>query len=263
MPRMLRALGFSAKDARYLADRIVVEPARGSGHAWGAQGRWEPARLRTRIGDKGMDYKGYNIAVHEFGHNVEQTLDLYDIDYYMLNGVPNTAYTEALAFIFQKRDLQLLGFDYEMDDNTTLDIFWGAYEIMGVALVDMYTWQWLYSHPEATASELRDAVNSIAKDVWNKYYAPVLGTPDCPLLAVYSHMVNSPMYLPNYPFGHIIEYQLESHLAQCRNKAEFASEIRRIYTLGRLTPQIWMQQAVGSEVSVDPLLEAVGRIVRK
>ena len=263
MPRMLRYLGFPAHDAKYIAERIVVEPARGSGHAWGAQGRWEPARLRTRIGDKGMDYKGYNIAVHEFGHNVEQTLDLYDIDYYMLNGVPNTAYTEALAFIFQKRDLQLLGFDYEMDDNTTLDIFWGAYEIMGVALVDMYTWQWLYSHPDATASELRDAVNSIAKDVWNKYYAPVLGTPDCPLLAVYSHMVNSPMYLPNYPFGHIIEYQLESHLAQCRNKSEFASEIRRIYTLGRLTPQIWMQQAVGSEVSVDPLLEAVGRIVRK
>ena len=91
----------------------------------------------------------------------------------------------------------------------------------------------------------------------------MLGTPDCPLLAVYSHMINSPMYLPNYPFGHIIEYQLESHLAQCRTKSEFASEIRRIYTLGRLTPQIWMQQAVGSEVSVDPLLEAVGRIVRK
>ena len=263
MPRMLRYLGFPAHDAKYIAERIVVEPARGSGHAWGAQGRWEPARLRTRIGDKGMDYKGYNIAVHEFGHNVEQTLDLYDIDYYMLNGVPNTAFTEALAFIFQKRDLELLGFDYKMDDNTTLDIFWGAYEIMGVALTDMYTWQWLYAHPEATASELRDAVVSIAKDVWNKYYAPVLGTPDCPLLAVYSHMVNSPMYLPNYPFGHIIEYQLENHLAQCRNRLEFASELRRIYTLGRLTPQIWMQQAVGSEVSVDPLLEAVGTIVRK
>lgn len=263
MPRMLRSLGFPAKDARYIADRIVVEPARGSGHAWGAQGRWEPARLRTRIGDKGMDYKGYNIAVHEFGHNVEQTLDLYDIDYYMLNGVPNTAYTEALAFIFQKRDLQLLGFDHAIDDNTTLDIFWGAYEIMGVALTDMYTWQWMYAHPKATASELRDAVNGIAKDVWNKYYAPVLGSPDCPLLAVYSHMVNSPMYLPNYPFGHIIEYQLENHLAGVKNRKEFASEIRRIYTLGRLTPQIWMQKAVGSGVSVDPLLEAVGRIVRK
>ena len=39
----------------------------------------DKARLRTRITDKGMNYKGYNIAVHEFGHNVEQTIDLYDI----------------------------------------------------------------------------------------------------------------------------------------------------------------------------------------
>ena len=74
-------------------------------------------------------------------------------------------------------------------------------------------------------------------------------------------MINSPMYLPNYPFGHIIEYQLESHLAKAESKAEFASELKRIYTLGRLTPQIWMQQAVGSEVSVDPLLDAVEEIV--
>ena len=261
MPRILQDLGFSTEDAKYIADRIVVDNARGSGHAWGAQGRWEPARLRTRIGKEGMDYKGYNIAVHEFGHNVEQTLDLYTIDHYMLSGVPNTAFTEALAFIFQKRDLQLLGFDQKIDDNTTLDIFWGAYEIMGVALVDMYTWQWLYEHPDATAEALRDAVVGIAKEVWNQYYEPVLGTHDSPLLAVYSHMINSPMYLPNYPFGHIIEYQLESHLAKAKSKAEFASELKRIYTLGRLTPQIWMQQAVGSEVSVDPLLDAVEEIV--
>lgn len=261
MPRMLRNFGFTPADAKYISDRIVVESARGSGHAWGASGRWEPARLRTRIGAEGMDYKGYNIAVHEFGHNVEQTLDLYDIDYYMLNGVPNTAFTEALAFIFQKRDLQLLGYDYSVDDNTTLDIFWGAYEIMGVALVDMYVWEWLYANPSATPVQLRDAVISIAKNVWNKYYEPVLGTHDSPLLAVYSHMINSPMYLPNYPFGHIIEYQLESHLAECPTKTAFASEIRRIFTLGRLTPQIWMEKAVGSEVSTEPLLEAVSKIV--
>lgn len=263
MPRMLRYLGFSADDARYISSKIVVEGARGSGHAWGAQGRWEPARLRTRISDSGMDYKGYNIAIHEFGHNVEQTLDLYDIDYYMLNGVPNTAFTEALAFIFQKRDLQLLGYETSIDDNTTLDIFWGAYEIMGVSLVDMYVWEWLYAHPDATARELRDATIAIAKEVWNDYYEPVLGTHDSPLLAVYSHMINSPMYLPNYPFGHIIEYQLESHFSTFKSQSQqkFASEIRRIYTLGRLTPHIWMEQAVGTKVSTDPLLEAIDRIV--
>ncbi len=263
MPNLLQKLGFSKDDANYIASKIVVENARGSGHAWGAQGRWEPSRLRTRIPAGGMDYKGYNIAVHEFGHNVEQTLDLYDIDYYTLAGVPNTAFTEALAFIFQKRDLQLLGYPYQMDDNTVLDIFWGAYEIMGVALVDLKTWQWLYEHPEATAAELRDATVQIAKDLWNKYYEPVLGTHDSPLLAIYSHMINSPLYLANYPYGHLIEFQLEEHLADCPSPEAFAKELRRIYTLGRLTPDAWMQEAVGSPVSVQPILNAVNAILAK
>ena len=262
MPNLLRNLGFSRADADYLASKIVVEGARGSGHAWGASGRWEPARLRTRVGEKGMDYKGYNIAVHEFGHNVEQTLSLYNVDHYMLNGVPNTAFTEALAFIFQKRDLKLLGYPQQVDDNTTLDIFWGAYEIMGVSLVDMYTWRWLYENPEATAEQLRDAVIGIARDVWNKYYEPILGTHDSPILAIYSHMVNSPMYLPNYPFGHIIEFQLEEHLAGMSDR-EFASEIKRIFTIGTLTPHFWMEEAVGSKVSTDPLIKAVERILSK
>ena len=264
MPRMLRNLGFDAAEAQFLADHIVVEGARGSGHAWECVGRTEPARLRTRIGAAGMDYKGYNIAVHEFGHNVEQVTDLYHIDYYTLAGVPNTAATEAMAFLFQVRDLQLLGRGRQkMDDAATLDIFWNMYEIMGVSLVDMYTWRWLYAHPSATAADLRDAVLSIAREVWNKYYEPVLGTHDSPLLAIYSHMLDYPMYLPNYPIGHIIHYQLEEHLASCGSDAAFAAELQRIYRQGRLTPQAWMQGAVGAPISVDPILTAVGRIVGK
>lgn len=260
MPRMLGELGFTESEACFIADKITVQGARGSGHAWGAAGRWENSLLRTRIGADGMDYKGYNIAVHEFGHNVEQTIDLYDIDYYTLHGVPNTGFTEALAFVFQKRDLQLLGYERKMDDNTTLDIFWGLYEIMGVSLVDMRMWQWLYAHPDASAAQLRDATVAIAKEVWNQYYSPVLGEKDSPILACYSHMVNSPMYLPNYPFGHIVEFQLEEHLAKYADKKDFASELMRIYRLGRLTPNQWMQQAVGADVSTDPILNAVAAI---
>lgn len=264
MPRQLRNLGFPPQEAQFLADHIVVEGARGSGHAWECVGRTEPARLRTRIGPSGMDYKGYNIAVHEFGHNVEQVTDLYHIDHYTLAGVPNTATTEAMAFLFQVRDLQLLGYGrQQMDDNATLDIFWNMYEIMGVSLVDMYTWRWLYAHPSATASQLRDAVLSIARKVWNDYYEPVLGTHDSPLLAIYSHMLDYPMYLPNYPIGHIIHYQLEEHLAKCGSDADFAAELQRIYKQGRLTPQAWMQGATGSVISVEPILSAVAQILAR
>ena len=41
---------------------------------------------------------------------------------------------------------------------TELDIFWGAYEIMGVALVDMNVWKWMYANPEATPEKLKNAV---------------------------------------------------------------------------------------------------------
>ena len=262
MARMLVDLGFDQTEADFIASKIKVEGARGSGHAWGAVGRWERSLLRTRIGKEGMDYKGYNIAVHEFGHNVEQTIDLYHIDNFTMAGVPNTGFTEALAFVFQKRDLQLLGYDQQIDDNTTLDIFWGLYEIMGVSLVDMKVWQWLYAHPDASAAQLRDATIAIAKDVWNKYYQPVLGEKDSPILAIYSHMVNSPMYLPNYPLGHIIEFQLEEHLAKFSNKKDFANELMRIYKLGRLTPLHWMQQAVGANISTTPILNAIDKIVK-
>ena len=54
-----------------------------------------------------MLYKGYNIAIHELGHNVEQSFSLGEIDHWSMNGVPNNAFTEALAFVFQARDLEL------------------------------------------------------------------------------------------------------------------------------------------------------------
>ena len=266
MPRLLQRLGFSADEAQRIGSHIVVEPARGSGHAWPALGRNEPARLRTRIGTEGMDYKGYNIAVHEFGHNVEMILDLYDIDYYSLAGVPNTGFTEASAFLFQARDLALLPHGTANATADThrlqvLDSFWSMYEIMGVSLVDMRMWQWLYAHPDATANELKENTLRIAREVWNAYYAPVLGEPDCTLLAIYSHMVNAPMYLPNYPIGSIVQFQLEQHLATCATAEQWAAEYARIYRQGRLTPNRWMQGAVGRGLSIEPILQAVRSVL--
>ena len=248
-------LGFTPEKSAQVASKITVDPSRGAGHAWGAMMKSDKARLRTRVGADGMDYKGFNIATHEFGHNVEQTITLHDVDNYMMNGVPSTAFTEALAFVFQKKDLQLLGYTNESADQAALqalDIFWGSYEIMGVSLVDIYTWKWLYEHPNASAKELKKTIIDNATKVWNQYYAPILGGEDSPILAIYSHMIDIPLYLPNYPYGHIIEFQLENYL-QGRN---FGSEIERIYSVGRLTPNLWMEHAVGAPVSTEPLIQA-------
>ena len=259
---LLLKLGFTNEKSAFLASRIAVDPARGSGHAWGAQMKAEKAHLRTRIPATGMNYKGYNIAIHEFGHNVEQTISLNDVPNYMINGVPNTAFTEGLAFVFQERDLLLLNMkdaNPEKETLKTLDIFWSLYEIMGVSVVDMKMWQWLYAHPNSTASELRDAVLQITKDIWNAYYAPVFGMKDQTILGIYSHMINSPMYLPNYAFGHLIHFQLEEHF----KTHEFAPEVLRIFALGQLTPNEWMKQAVGTPLSNEAILTATQAAVEK
>lgn len=255
LPNILIKLGFDKNKADFIASKIVVESSRGAGHAWGAQMRSEEAHLRTRIGKNGMDYKGYNIAVHEFGHNVEQTLTLHDVDNYMMSGVPNTAFTEAWAFIFQRRDLELLG-KSEPDANkkhlAALDNLWSSYEIMGVSLVDMQVWQWLYENPKANKTELKQAVIKIAKDVWNKYYATVFGIENQMILAIYSHMIDYPLYLSAYPLGHLIEFQIEKQIED-KNLAE---EMQRMCANGKLIPQLWMEKAVADKISIKPTITA-------
>jgi hypothetical protein len=255
LPNILVNLGWAPERARDIASKVVVEASRGAGHAWGAAMRGQYSHLRTRIGTGGMDYKGYNIAVHEFGHNVEQTISLHDVDYYMLNGVPNTAFTEALAFMFQSRDLDLLGIsaaDPMAEHLNALDKIWGTYEIMGVSLVDMAVWKWMYENPGTSPARLKEQVIAIATETWNKYYAPVFGVEDSPILAVYSHMISYPLYLSAYPIGRLIEFQLEQQISG----KSLAGETDRVFALGRLTPQQWMMEAVGQPLSARPMIDA-------
>jgi hypothetical protein len=187
---------------------------------------------------------------------VEQTLTLYKTDYYSLNGVPNTAFTEAFAFLFQRRDLELLGMKNEdafAKDLGVIDNFWSSYEIMGVSLVDMKIWNWMYKNPNAKPSELKQAVISIAKEVWNKYYADVFGIKDELILAVYSHIIDAALYLPNYALGHLIEFQIEDYLKD----KNVGPEMMRMCASGNIIPQQWMKNAVGTEISVKPMLKSV------
>ena len=256
MPNLLVGLGFDEERAQELAANIVVEPARGSGHAWGAGMRDAKTHLRTRVGADGMDYKGFNIAVHEMGHNVEQTISLNDIDHYMLQGVPNTAFTEALAFVFQARDLELLGLASPSKESralSTLDDFWGTAEIAAVALVDIGVWHWMYDNPEATPAQLKAATLRIARDIWNRYYAPVFGVEDVTLFGIYSHMIHSFLYLPNYPVGGMIAHQIEEQIAK---SGDLGAEFERMCLAGNIAPDLWMKNATGQAVGPDALLNA-------
>jgi hypothetical protein len=259
IPNLLMKLGFSPERARQVAANIVVDPARGSGHAMGAEMRSAKAHLRTRVEKSGMNYKGFNIAVHEMGHNVEQTFSLNDMDHTLLKGVPNTAFTEALAFVFQGQDLALLGLsasDPKSEALKTLNDFWATYEIAGVALVDMAVWHWMYDHPQANPKQLNEATVQISKDIWNRYYAPAFHQNDVVLLGVYSHMIDSFLYLPDYPIGHMIAHQIEEQMKKAGN---IGSEFERMAKMGDVTPDLWMENATGRPVGPEALLEAAQR----
>jgi hypothetical protein len=293
LPRILARLGFTPERARFLADHVVVEPARGSGHALGARMRDDRAYLRTRVNADGMDYKGYNIAVHELGHNIEQVFSVTTIDHTLLQGVPNGAFTEALAFLFQQQDMALLGMPPAgagRDAEAVLEAFWNAREIAGVSLVDIAAWRWLYAHPEASPAEFREAVVGIARDVWNQYYAALHGRRDVTLLAIYSHMIANELYTPDYTLAHLVAFQIRAHFdtlggpmgeaaaaaaagapsaggsaaaAQTRpaavreaDRRHFGSEFERVAQIGAVTPHEWMRQAVGAPLSATPLVEA-------
>jgi hypothetical protein len=254
LPRLLAGLDFTPAKARWLADRIGVDPARGSGHAQQAATRDDKPRLRTRVGPGGMDYKGYNIAVHELGHNVEQVFSLFGVDHTLLAGVPCNAFTEALAFVFQQRDLALLGqppppgADRRME---AIERLWQAWEISGVALVDLQIWKWLYAHPDATPAQLREATVAIARDAWNRWYAPVIGVRDSPVLAIYSHIVSSPLYLADYPLGLVAAAQLEEQFVRA---GAIGPEFERMAVFGSLPADLWMRNATGAPLSVQTLL---------
>jgi hypothetical protein len=259
LPRILRELGFPPGRADAIAGAIAVDPARGSGHAMGAEMRTARARLRTRVEPDGMNYKGFNIAVHELGHNVEQTISLRDVDHWLLRGVPNAAFTEAIAMLFQDRDLELLGLpapDPSSEAERAVGELWATAEICAVSLVDMGMWHWMYEHPDATPAQLKQATLRVAAEIWNRYYAPVIGQRDVVLLAVYSHMVNTALYLPDYAVGHLIAAQVGEAV---HGKASLGAEVERMARLGSIVPDAWMTQATGAPVGPEALLRAAER----
>lgn len=262
LPYILRNLGFSPEKAKFLSTKIIIDASRGIGHAMGAARREDNAHLRTRVPETGMKYKGFNIAIHELGHNVEQVFSLNGVDHTLLEGVPNTAFTEGFAFVFQNRDLSLLGLnkeDPQVEHLNALDTFWDTFEIAGIGIVDLRIWRWMYENPKATPQQLKEAVIQIAKDIWNEFFAPVLGMEDQILLSIYSHIIDAGLYTPDYSLGHIISFQIEQYF----KGKNLAVEMERMCKLGSITPDAWMKEAVGEPVSTEPLIRATEKATKE
>ncbi|MCK4873047.1 MAG: hypothetical protein KAS72_10010 [Phycisphaerales bacterium] len=265
LPEVLRGLGYSDADAEFLGTRVRVEIAKGAGHAMRPGVPQYGAWLRTNRLDDQLGWDGFDTAMHELGHTIEQLISTHFVPRPALRNVPNTACTEAFAFLYQSLAKRVLGIEAgnnEPDpfDVDTVQTALAACQIGGPSLVELYVWRWLYKNPDSDAASLRDQVITIADDVWDRFYVEHFGPDPYHILAAYQHMIAYPLYLPDYTIGHIISHQIRSYM---RGK-DLAAETKRICSTGRLTPDLWMKKAVGIGISAAPLLEdtaaALGRL---
>ena len=254
LPEILLELGYTSEDAHFLADNIRVEICKGAGHAV-PPGRPEYASwMRTSSLANELGWDGFDTAMHELGHNIEQVVSCHFAPRPILRGVPNTACTEAFAFLYQSQARRVLGLP-DMDDPhlATVQRLIEACEIAGPALLEIHVWRWLYQHPDADAAALREEVLRLAGALWTEFYQPYFGPDRYRLLAAYQHMIAYPLYLADYALGYMINHQITAHMAG----KDLATETKRICAIGRVTPDLWMRRAVGSPISAEALLDAV------
>ena len=263
LPQVLRGLGFSDEDSDFLGTRVRVEIARGSGHAMrpqlGEYGAW----LRTnRLKDE-LGWDGFDTAMHELGHNLEQLCSTFFVPRPALRGVPNTACTEAFAFLYQSLAKRVLGIEdaeevLRLDHEETIAAILMACQIAGPSLVELRTWRWIYETGDAVdAAGIRDAQLRHAREVWTEFFQPYFGEDPYHILAAYQHQVGHPLYLADYALGRMIGHQIRAHM----RTRDLASETKRITSIGGLTPDAWMREAVGEPLSVNPLVEDAAKAI--
>ena len=84
----------------------------------------------------------------------------------------------------------------------------------------------------------------------------MFGQKDVVLLGIYSHMISYSNYLPDYPIGHLIAFQVEE---QMKKAGAVGPEFERMTTFGNVSPDLWMEHATGSPVGPEALLAASER----
>lgn len=259
IPSILVTLGWAEDRARRIGSHIRVDNARASGHASRPATDTDQQLLRVRVGPGGISELEFSTFMHELGHCVEGVLSSYEMDFKGLWGVPNSAIGEGFAFTFEVHADEILGRHAWRDPALdALGCFWETFEVAGPALTEIRFFHWLYEHPEATAEEMQRAVRSLGDEVWGQYYARLFGAEGFGLMAAYSHMLTCSLYLPEYPLGHAISYQIHRFL----RGRDMAMEMGRMCRLGKLYPDSWMREAVGGEISVEPLLVEAAAALR-
>jgi len=261
MPNILQQIGFPQNVAEAVTGTIVVQQTDGIPHGGWREMRGDKSYVRIGVPPGGMDYKLFQLGLHEYGHDMQLAISLDMMDYYFLKDVPAGSFSESFAMMLEAGANDLLGIekDEQARDMAVLRAFWRAYTNSGPSLVEMRMWHWMYDHPGAATSQFQDAAIRIAKEVWNQYFAPVFHEKDVPVLLVFNHLVRGVLYFPEYPMGEVIAFQI-NYYVKGKNRGE---EMIRMCRIGAITPNHWMQQAVGAPISAEPLQKAADEVLNR
>lgn len=264
LPDVLRGLGWPEDEADFLSTRVRVEIARGSGHAMRPQLAEYGAWLRTnRLKDQ-LGWDGFDTAMHELGHNLEQLCSTFFVPRPALRGVPNTACTEAFAFLYQSLAKRVLGIEdaaaaERAYHEETIAAMLMTCQIAGPSLVELRTWREIYQLGDAcTPDAIRNAVLRHSENVWNEFFQPHYGDDPYHILGAYQHMLGHPLYLADYAIGRTMSHQIRSHM----RGRDLAAETKRICSIGSVTPDAWMREAVGGPLSPTPLVKDCATAVK-
>lgn len=263
LPEILRGLGWPDEEADFLGSRVRVEIARGSGHAMRPQLAEYGAWLRTnRLKDQ-LGWDGFDTAMHELGHNLEQLCSTFFVPRPAMRGVPNTACTEAFAFLYQSLAKRVLGIEdpdaaERAYHEETVAAMLMTCQIAGPSLVELRTWREIYTLGDACdPAAIRAALLRHAEEVWAEFFQAHYGDDPYHILGAYQHMLGHPLYLADYAIGRTMSHQIRSHM----RGRDLAAETRRICSIGSVTPDAWMKAAVGGPLSPEALIEDTGHAI--
>jgi hypothetical protein len=259
---ILMKMGFPEEEAVTIGTSVDVHSVVSGGYSNQPPVQGGKALLTTMFGERGLDYKGYRVAMHELGHVVCGVYSTINADNFLLAGVPTGGITEGFAEVLAYKNIEGLGlFPYSEQEKKhllALATYWYLYEMGGNALTEIRTWKWMYNNPQATVNELKNAIIGISAGVWNSYFSENFGgSRDCSILSVYNHFISGDLYLFNYFIGGIVSYQL----ADAFGKDELAPGLKRSCLEGVTLPELWMQKSVGSGFSLTPLFNGVSSAV--
>jgi hypothetical protein len=248
-------------EADWLGTSIQIRPVITGGYASRPPIPGYPALFTAPFPENGLDYKGFRIAMHELGHVTEMLYSQREADYSILEGVPTGAITEGVAEYFAYRNITALGLDEgsqeEIRHLQALASFWYNVDMGGQALTEIEVWKWMSANPDAGPEQVMEAMLEISRSVWNEYFAPVFGIRDQHILSIYNHMITGSLYLYNYFIGNVVMFQLYEGL---RNES-LETGLARACGEGNTLPDLWMNKAVGKNISIQPLLRATGEAV--